>query len=92
MTTDSLRRPALILAVATAALLLVPAVAMRYTHEVDWGPGDFVVAAVLLYGAGLTAVVLARRLPGRTNRVLAVGGVLLALALVWVELAVGIFH
>ena len=52
------------LAVATAALLLVPAVAMRYTHEVVWGPGDFVVAAVLLYGAGLTAVVLARRLPG----------------------------
>ncbi len=92
MTSDSLRKPALILAIATAALLLVPAVAMRYTREVSWGPGDFVVAAVLLYGAGFTAVLLARRLERRTTRVLAVGGVVLALALVWVELAVGIFH
>src|SRR5207253_2044836 len=44
-----------------AALLVVPAVAMRYTSEVDWSGFDFVFAAVLLFGsaglAGLAGVV-----------------------------------
>ena len=27
-----------------AALLTLPAVAMQFTHEVQWGPGDFLFA------------------------------------------------
>ena len=39
-----------------ALLLLTPAVAMRFTGEVNWGPSDFVVAAVLIaVGAMLVA-------------------------------------
>lgn len=74
----------------TAILLLVPLVAMQFTREVDWGPGDFLAAGALLAGAGFAWVGVARcvRAPGR--RALMKAGVVLALLLVWAELAVGI--
>ncbi|MFS2018775.1 hypothetical protein ACEN88_19625 [Massilia sp. CT11-108] len=50
---------------ATLAILLVPAVAMRFTHEVNWGPGDFLVGGALLAGTGLAYVLTKRRVAGR---------------------------
>lgn len=88
---SSLRGAALGVAVVTALLLMVPAVAMQVTHEVAWGPGDFVVAAVLLYGAGLLGVLAVRRVRGLPQRVAVAAAVLCGLALVWAELAVGLF-
>lgn len=72
------------------ALLALPAVAMLFTAEVNWGPEDFAVGAVLLLG---TAFVLDRVLgSGWSKRtiVLASAAVLLALLFVWAELAVGL--
>lgn len=72
-------------------LLLTPAIAMQFTSEVAWGPGDFIVAAGLL---GLTGIglELAARVPGSSFRRLAIAGAILGLLLiVWIELAVGIF-
>lgn len=77
-------------ALATCALLSLPAVAMFFTDEVKWGPGDFLVAAVLLGGTGLLLEFAVMRLPTLKRRVLAGGAVVLALLFVWVELAVGI--
>jgi hypothetical protein len=78
-------------ALVAAALLLVPAVAMQFTREVTWGPGDFVVAFLLLGGTGAAYVVLSSKLSRRVHRVL-VGALLgLALLLIWAELAVGVF-
>ena len=45
-------------AALTAALLLLPAVARLYTTEVNWGPGDFVAAAALLFGAGMALLLV----------------------------------
>lgn len=90
MPLDSWRKPALVLAGVTGSLLLVPALAMRYTREVDWAAGDFIVAAVLLYGAGLACVLLTRRLRRPSARVAAIAGVLIVLAGAWAQLAVGI--
>lgn len=76
---------------AIAALLLLPALAMQFTREVAWGPGDFIVAAGLL---GLTGIGIeyAARMPGSGLKRLAVAGAVVALLLVvWAELAVGIF-
>lgn len=76
---------------AIAALLLLPALAMQFTREVAWGPGDFIVAAGLL---GLTGIGIeyAARMPGSALKRLAVAGAVVALLLVvWAELAVGIF-
>lgn len=76
-----------------AALLLVPAVAMRFTPEVNWGPGDFVVFGILLLVTGL-ALELALRLVHRPAfRILAAVAVLSLFLWVWAELAVGVwFH
>jgi uncharacterized membrane protein YgdD (TMEM256/DUF423 family) len=75
----------------TAAILLVPLVAMRFTREVNWGLLDFAVAAVLLAGAGSLYVLLTHKLRTAPQRRLIGGGLLLTLLLLWAELAVGVF-
>lgn len=75
----------------TAAILAVPLVAMRFTDEVNWGPGDFAAAALLLGGIGSLYVLLTRKLRTPIQRRAIGGGLLLTLMLVWAELAVGIF-
>ena len=92
MSTATLRKPLLAVALATALLLLVPAIAMQFTSEVAWGPGDFVVAAVLLFGAGVTTILGLRQLRGTGPRAAFIFAVGFCLALVWAELAVGLFH
>jgi hypothetical protein len=73
------------------ALLLAPLVAMQFTEEVSWRPGDFLVFGALLLLAG-GAMELALRLIRRPRyRLLAVLAVLLAFLWVWAELAVGVF-
>ncbi|MBK6543335.1 MAG: hypothetical protein IPG10_19025 [Flavobacteriales bacterium] len=44
-----------------ALMLLFPVVAMQFTEEVNWGPEDFLVAAVLLGGSGLLFEMVIRR-------------------------------
>lgn len=91
MAAITLRKSLLGVALATALLLLMPAVAMQFTSEVSWGPGDFVVAAVLLFGAGSIAVLGLRHVTGTGCRAALMFGIAFALALVWAELAVGLF-
>lgn len=71
-----------------ATLLLLPAIAMAFTREVNWGPEDFLAAAIILGGVGL-GLEGAARLQGRARRAVALA-VLATGALVWIELAVGI--
>lgn len=79
------------LALFTALLLLVPLLAMQFTPEVRWGPGDFAAAGALLFGAGMAYLLLAPRLRAQRHRLALAAGVLLVLATVWAELAVGLF-
>lgn len=73
------------------AILIAPLVAMQFTGEVHWTPFDFAVAAALL-GATALAIELAIRVIGRPAYcVAAVLAILVALLLIWAELAVGIF-
>ncbi len=71
-----------------AGLLLVPAIAMQVTSEMNWGPGDFIAAALIIGGIGL-GLEIAARLQGRT-RIIAGGLAVLTGLAVWAELAVGI--
>jgi hypothetical protein len=75
----------------TAAILMVPLVAMRFTAEVNWGPGDFAAAASLLGGGGSLYVLITHKLRTPGQRRAIGGGLLLTLMLVRAELAVGIF-
>ncbi|GAA3951887.1 hypothetical protein [Hymenobacter algoricola] len=77
------------LALATGLLLLIPLVAMQFTTAVNWTLSDFVFAGILLFGAGLTFVLIART-GDNTAYKLAVGvAVAAGLLLVWDNLAVG---
>lgn len=73
-----------------AALLLLPAVAMRFTREVDWSAFDFVVMGLLLASV-CGAFELALRV-ARSHAYLIAAGVALATSFlgVWITLAVGI--
>jgi len=74
-----------------AAILALPAIAMQFTSAVNWGPGDFATAALLLGLSGL-GLEVAAALPRRRWRGRAAVITIAALLLVWAELAVGIVH
>jgi hypothetical protein len=71
-------------------LIILPAVAMQFTREVDWGPGDFIVAATLLF----TSAGIVDRATRVSDNVAYVLGATVAVGtgflLIWSNLAVGI--
>jgi hypothetical protein len=77
------------IALATALLLSIPLLAMQFTREVIWTLPDFVVAGVLLFGTGLTYILVASRGRNTAYKVAAGVAVAAALLLVWGNLAVG---
>lgn len=90
MRSPAMRKSVLLVACATAALLLVPLVAMQSTEEVNWTLLDFAVAGCLLFGSGLAYGLIARSTTRIAGRAAACVAVAAALMLVWVNLAVGI--
>lgn len=79
------RRLTLIAAVIVF-LLLIP-VALKF----PWSGFDFLIAGVLLFGTGLAIELVLRLVTGLWARIALSGAILLALFLVWAELAVGLF-
>lgn len=74
----------------TAALLVIPLGAMRFTDAVRWDLTDFAVGGALLFGFGL-AFELARQRAARAAHRLAFGlAVFGGVLLVWMSLAVGL--
>lgn len=73
-------------------LLLIPLIAMQFTDEVNWTPFDFVVAGVLFLGTGLIFNLVIRKIKNVKYRIVISVFLLIALLLIWAELAVGIFN
>jgi hypothetical protein len=72
-----------------AVLLLLPAVAMRFTSEVNWTMLDFVFASVMIGGVGLgfeLAVRMSRNAAYRSGAAFALAA---AFVIVWANAAVG---
>jgi len=72
------------------ALLLLPLVAMQFTEEVNWSPGDFVFAAILIGGVGVAMEVAVRLSSKREYHIASAIALLAAFLLVWINAAVGI--
>jgi hypothetical protein len=72
-----------------AALLVVPAVAMRFTQEVNWTAGDFVFAGALIGGIGLLLELAVRRTPSPAYRAGAAAALAAAFLILWANGAVG---
>lgn len=73
-----------------ALLLALPAIAMQFTREVNWGPEDFTVMGLMIGGTGFlieVAVRLSAHWAYRTGAFVALLGIFF---LIWVNLAVGV--
>ncbi len=70
-------------------LLIIPAVAMRFTSEVDWSTSDFIVMGALFCTIGLGIEFLVRQSSSIAYRIGAVVALVTAFLTIWVNLAVG---
>ena len=77
---------------AAALLLLLPAIAMQFTSEVDWDETDFIVMGVMLFAACGTCELAARASGNGAYRIGAVVAVGVAFLTVWANLAVGMIR
>ena len=76
----------------TAGILLsIPFIAMQFTNEVNWTPGDFIIMGVLLFGTGLLCEFVMRKVKNTNKRIMICAALLFVFLLIWAELAVGIF-
>ncbi|OKL38472.1 hypothetical protein [Pontibacter flavimaris] len=89
MITQNKRLAAIVLTVV--CLLLIPFTAMQFTSEVDWDLFDFVLMGALLLGTGLLCELVIRKVRNMDYRIGLIALLLVALFLIWAELAVGIF-
>lgn len=87
----SVSKKLVVVALATALLLMVPLVAMQFTNEVKWDLRDFSCAGVLVGGTGIVYVLSTRKVQSVLHRALICGALAIALFLVWAQLAVGLF-
>lgn len=74
---------------AAGGLLLLPAIAMQFTPEVVWTPGDFIFAALLLFALGVgleLAIRFGRDAPHRVGMAISVWTAFLT---IWANGAVG---
>ncbi len=91
MVNKSLSRAVAGVAAATALLLIALFVATQFISEFNWGGEDFAAAGGLIFFAGM-AFLLAVRVARNPRQRLVIGlAVLAGFALIWAELAVGIF-
>jgi len=80
-----------IFSVIILLLLSIPFIAMKFTKEVNWSGFDFLVAGILFFATAFGCELVLQKVKTLKGRILICGGILLALALIWIELAVGIF-
>ncbi|WP_207534099.1 hypothetical protein [Desertivirga arenae] len=77
--------------VVVGLLLLVQLVAMQFSSEVNWSGFDFVIAALLLLGAGFGLDLILAKFKNKKQRFIFGAVLLLVFVLIWAELAVGVF-
>jgi uncharacterized membrane protein len=87
----SLGKSLLVVALVTAAILMIPLVAMEYTTEVLWTGTDFIAAGMLLVLTGLVLTFALRKFRTTQSRLVALGVIGLGFLYCWAEMAVGIF-
>ena len=81
----------LVISLSTAIVLLIPLIAMQFTDEVNLNWFDFIVAAVLLFGAGLISGSIMKKVKSKSRRIILIIVIIILFLLIWAELGVGIF-
>lgn len=62
-----------------------------FVESWNWSPFDFIIAAILLFGTASVISLVINSGKSPRSKLLICFAIILALALVWIELAVGIF-
>lgn len=73
------------------ALLSIPLLGNLFSKEVNWSPSDFLIAGILLFITAFLINLVRNKIKKQSQKILICIFILLALALIWLELAVGIF-
>ncbi|WP_089696411.1 hypothetical protein [Chryseobacterium culicis] len=85
------KQKTLIIYALPLALLSIPLVGNLISNEVNWSASDFLIAGVLLFTTAFLVNLVRNGIKKQSQKVLFTIFILLALALIWLELAVGIF-
>ena len=72
-------------------ILSIPLMAMQFTEEVNWTISDFLVMGILLFTTVFTIDFVLKKFKTLKSQLILIVGIVVLLALVWAELAVGIF-
>ncbi|MFS4432077.1 hypothetical protein [Chryseobacterium sp. GVT01B] len=72
-------------------LLCIPLLGNLFSKEVNWSVSDFLIAAALLFTTAFLVNLVRNKIKKQSQKVLICIFILLALALIWMELAVGVF-
>ena len=80
-----------LLLIITSGLLLIPLIAMQFTTEVNWQLNDFLIAGALIIGTGLLIHFVKDNIKNANKRSLFILAIIILVALLWAEMAVGIF-
>ncbi len=73
------------------ALLCIPLLGNVLSKEFNWSASDFLVAGALLFTTAFLINLVRSKIKKQSHRILICIVILLTLALIWAELAVGIF-
>ena len=73
------------------ATLLVVFIGMQFSKEINWSSFDFLIAGILLFGTAFCVDMVLKMEKKNARRMFYIVLILLALFLIWAELAVGIF-
>ncbi|MGE8511325.1 MAG: hypothetical protein ACN6N7_01400 [Chryseobacterium culicis] len=72
-------------------LLCIPLLGGLFSKEINWSASDFLIAGILLFETAFLINLVRNKIKNQSQKVLFCIFILLALVLIWLELAVGIF-
>ena len=72
-------------------ILIIPFIATLLNDEFYWTISDFVLAGILLFCTGLIIELVIRKVSKIKYRITIIFAILIFLAIIWAEIAVGVF-
>lgn len=90
MNREKLTKSIIWLALITGAVLLMPLIAMQFTTEVNWTLSDFIVMGFLIFGTGITYLLITKKSADLMFRIAVAATCATGFLLIWMNLAVGI--
>lgn len=86
----NLKRSAFIYLIAVS-LLIIPALGMQFSNEVNWSLSDFLIAGIILLIAASMVNIILTFIHTKLWKIILLIISFLIIAIIWAELAVGIF-